>query len=114
MPDYIAIHSDPQLLQQARQYAAAQGLSLSRLVTEHLAQLTTLPVNTQRATEVLTLLKKYSQDQLSRQAVMKLLNLDYGELILMMAEHQLPLPSLSESELRPMVTQFVKLWRESP
>ncbi|GEM_PF-1041103 len=113
MPDYIAIHSSPQLLQQAKQYAVAQGTSLSRLVTEHLAQLTTLPMNTQRATEVLTLLKNYSEDQLSRQEIMKLLNLDYGELILMMAEHQLPLPSLSESELQPMVTQFVKLWRES-
>ncbi len=114
MPDYIPIYSDPQLFQQARQYAIAQGISLSRLVTEHLAQLTTLPVNTQRATEVLTLLKNYSQDQISRQEVMKQLNIDYGELILMMAEHQLPLPSLSDRELQPMITQFIKLWKESP
>lgn len=112
MLNYLTVPIDNQLFDQAKQYAVARGASLGTIIGNYLTQMATAPVNTQQAERVLETLTRYSANQLSRKTVMELLGIDYGELILMMAEHQLPLPSLPEPILTEMATQFVKIWQE--
>lgn len=72
-----------------------------------------IPLSEQRPQTDLDILKRYSEDKLSRKETMALLGVDYGDLIVIMANNHLPLPTLPESEIKAMATMFANIWRAS-
>jgi len=103
----LTLNIEDNLLHQANIYAAAKGISLTQMVKEYLTETIKTP-DLNKA-----ILKRYSEDELSRQEAMALLGVDYGKLIVMMADNHLPLPSLPEPEIKAMAALFSKIWRES-
>jgi hypothetical protein len=95
----LTINIETNLLHQAKIYAALQGISIIDKTPE--------------LDRVRTILKRYSEDQLSRKETMALLEVDYGKLIMMMADNHLPLPILPEPEIKEMAATFSKIWRSS-
>ncbi len=103
----LTLNIEDNLLHNANIYAAAKGISLTQMVKEHLAKIKKTP-DLNKA-----ILKRYSENELGRKETMALLNVDYGELITIMADNNLPLPSLPESEIKTMAATFAKIWKES-
>jgi len=91
--------------------AASQGSNLSHQMTEYMTQITRSAPNKQTKEQVRTILMRYSLDQLSRKETMALLGVDYGQLIVMMADNQLSLPTLKEAEIKKMAATFSTIWR---
>jgi hypothetical protein len=112
MPN-LTININADLLHQTKIYAASQGISLNQMIKEYLGEITKRVPKTQNSDQVRTILKRYSEDKLSRKETMALLGVDYGELILMMADNLMPLPTLPEPEITEMATMFSKIWRSS-
>jgi len=105
----VSLDIEDNLLQQAKVHVAVKGVNLTQLVNEYLTELTKIPdLSAKRA-----ILRRYSKDELSRKETMALLNVDYGELISIMADNHLPLPSLSEAEIKAMAAMFAKIWKGS-
>jgi hypothetical protein len=105
----LTLNIEDNLLQQANIYAASKGISLTQMVKEYLTEI----IKTPDLDKKQAILKRYSQDELGRKEAMALLGVDYGELIVMMANNHLPLPSLPEPEIKAMAATFSKIWRES-
>jgi hypothetical protein len=103
----LTLNIEDNLLHNAKMYAAAKGINLTQMVKEYFAELTKTPDLEK------VILKRYSEDELGRKETMALLGVDYGELIVMMADNHLPLPSLPPSEIKAMAATFSKIWRES-
>ncbi len=107
MPN-LTIDINADLLHQAQIYAASQGMSLNQMVKEYLTKTTAkTPKN------VRTILERYSEDKLSRKETMALLDVDYGKLIVMMADNHLLLPTLPEAQIKEMAAMFSQIWRSS-
>ncbi|MEN8217696.1 MAG: hypothetical protein ABFS56_15275 [Pseudomonadota bacterium] len=109
----LMINIETNLLHQAKIYAALQGISISQIIKGDLVKMTKAIDKTPELDRVRTILKRYSEDQLSRKETMALLEADYGKLIMMMADNHLPLPILPEPEIKKMAATFSKIWRSS-
>jgi len=105
----LSLNIEDNLLQQAKIYAAAKDTTLTQVVKESLAEI----IKTSDSDKKQAILKRYSKNELSRKETMALLGVDYGELIVMMVDNDLSLPSLPEPEIKAMAATFVKIWRES-
>jgi hypothetical protein len=83
----LTINIESNLLHQAKISAALQGISIIDKTPE--------------------------LDRVRTKETMALLDVDYGKLIMMMADNHLPLPILPEPEIKEMAATFSKIWRSS-
>ena len=110
MPN-LTISLDEALLRAAKIYAARKGTSVSRIVRDHLAEVTGLAAAKPAGDDWLA---RFSRDEVGRREVMRALGVDYGTLIEMMAARGLPLPALPEEETDAMAATFARVWRSAP
>lgn len=98
------------LVARAKSYAAKHGTTMTAIVREHLATVTSEgsdPI-------VLDPLSAYSRGQLARDEAIRLLELrDYTELLVALGDADLPMPLPPPHEIENQAAVFAKLWRQS-
>jgi hypothetical protein len=106
MPN-LTVTIDAELLRAAKIYAARTGTSLSRIVREHLAEVTGL----RPRAEDDDALTRYARDEIGRHEAMRALGVDYGTLLDLMAERDLSIPRVPEQDAEAMARTFARIWR---
>lgn len=109
MPN-LTVTIDAALLRAAKVHAARTGTSLSRIVREHLAEVTGL----QPRAEDDDILARYAHDEIGRHEALRALDVDYGTLLEMMAIRGLSVPRVPDREAAGMARAFAQVWRSSP
>ncbi len=102
MPN-LTVSIDAALLKAAKVHAATQGTSISKIVREHLAEVTGLRPRPERSEDPLV---RYARDEIGRKEAMEALDVGYGTLLDLMAERGLPLPELPPQETDAMALTF--------
>jgi hypothetical protein len=103
----LTLNIDADLLRAAKVYAARTGTSISRIVREHLAEVTGL----QPRPEEVDVLARYARDEIGRHEAMRALGVDYGILLEMMAERGLSMPRVPAPDAEAMARTFARVWR---
>ena len=105
MPN-LTVSLDEEVLRAAKIHAAARGTSISKIVRDHLREVTGLESLPATSGDPLVL---FSRDELGRREAMAALGVDYGTLLRRMQERGLPLPVLAPKELEAMVQAFERV-----
>ncbi|MGH6914609.1 MAG: DUF6364 family protein [Geminicoccales bacterium] len=108
MPN-LTVTIDAELLRAAKVHAARTGTSISRIVRQHLAEVTGL----QPRPEDDDVLARYARDQIGRHEAMRALGVDYGTLLELMAERGLAVPRVPDQEAEAMARTFARVWRNA-
>jgi plasmid stability protein len=99
-----------ELVARAKAYAAAHGTTMTSIVREHLAAVTSAPGDAIAADPLVS----YSRGLLARDEAIRLLGLrDYAELLVALGDADLPMPLPPPHEIENQATTFVKLWNQS-
>ena len=95
------------LVARAKAYAADHGTTMTAIVREHLATITSAPEDTIIADPLVS----YSRGLLARDEAIRLLGLrDYTALLIALGDADLPMPLPPPHEVENQATTFVKLW----
>ena len=95
------------LVARAKAYAAGHGTTMTAIVREHLATITSDP----SAGITTDPLISYSRGLLARDEAVRLLGLrDYAELLVSLGDADLPMPSPAPHDVENQATVFAKLW----
>lgn len=98
------------LVARAKAYAAKHGTTMTAIVREHLATVTSEGADP----IALDPLAAYSRGLLARNEAIRLLGLrDYTELLVALGDADLPMPSPPPHEIENQAAMFAKLWRQS-
>lgn len=98
------------LVARAKAYAAKHGTTMTALVREHLAAVTSDGADTIASDPLVA----YSRGLLARNDAIRLLGLrDYAELLVTLGDADLPMPLPPPHEIENQATTFVKLRRQS-
>jgi hypothetical protein len=108
MPN-LTVSIDAELLRAAKVHAARTGTSISRIVREHLAEVTGLRPRAEG-----DILARYACDEIGRHETMRALGVDYGTLLEMMAQRELSVPRVPDQEAEAMARTFAQIWRSAP
>lgn len=99
-----------ELVARAKAYAADHGTTMTSIVREHLAAVTSAPDEAIVADPLVA----YSRGLLARDEAIRLLRLrDYTELLVALGDADLPMPLPPPHEVENQATTFVKLWNQS-
>ncbi len=109
MPN-LTVSLDRAVIKAAKVYAAVHGTSISRIVREHLAEITGFGPRPSTSGDPLV---RFSRDDIGRKEAMAALGVDYGALIGMMAERRLPLPELPKKETDAMAAAFERIMQDA-
>lgn len=94
------------LLRKAKSYAEEHHTTVTALVIEQLEAVTSFKNDDP--------LVSYSRGLLTKRQAVQLLGVrDYADLLVAMGNADLPLPSLSEEEIKRQATKFAEIWRAS-
>ena len=106
MPN-LTVSIDAELLRAAKTYAARTGTSISRIVREHLAEVTGL----RPRPEDDDVLARYARNEIGRHEALRALGVDYGTLLELMAERGLAIPRVPDEEAEAMARTLARIWR---
>jgi hypothetical protein len=109
MPN-LTVTIDAALLRAVKVHAARTGTSITRIVREHLAEVTGL----QPRADDDDILARYARAEIGRHEGMRTLGVDYGTLLEMMAKRGLSVPRVPVQEAEAMARTFAQVWRGAP
>jgi hypothetical protein len=99
-----------ELVARAETYAAAHRTTMTAIVREHLAAVT----SENRDDITADPLVSYSRGRLARNEAIRLLDLrDYAELLVALGDADLPMPLPPANEIENQAATFVELWNQS-
>jgi hypothetical protein len=104
----LSIAMNESLFQATKAYANQHATSISQIVRNHLAQLTSIKPTTEIET-----LERFSGGEIGRLEAMKTLHIDYSTLLERLGQQGLSLPTLPADELEQMVNNFVHIINEA-
>jgi hypothetical protein len=107
----LTLSLDEELLHAAKVYAATHRTSISRIVREHLRELTEGSAQADPARD--DPVSAFAAMRIGRQEAMRLLGIDYGRLLDRLAARGLDLPRLPDEETSAMADAFVHVWRNA-
>ena len=107
MPN-LTVSLNADLLKSAKVYSAEHGVSISKLVRDHLAELTGHGTGTSGDA-----LEDFSRGLIGRKDAMRMLGVTYFELLDMLAKRGLKLPTLPNGELQQMARGMNRLLDEA-
>lgn len=106
---HLTLNIDEGLLRAAKVHAAQHGTSISKIVRDHLAEVTGLK-QIDASNDPLVV---FARGSIGRREAMRMLDVDYATLIGLLAERGLSLPTLPQDELDGMAAGMNRILDEA-